>query len=437
MKIEYSILSNGKKTRFEISGDPSSEDIFYYSTRKGKLAKNMAFFELPFCANEKLIHPDLIALVALLCFRPFTSKEIIIQGGVSEVFSKSVFDNMKIIIGPVTGDILPRKSPINGVEGLAFSGGNDSVAALYLSPKNTKAFFLNRSADNVEIKSIYKNDAAINSCNKVEESGFDVIKINSSLEYLREPIGFPVDWSNSAPALLCADFYDIRSIAFGLVLESAYFLGHSHYSDLTKRAIYSSWAPLFSAASIPISLPTAGLSEVITSKISSQYVPHWFAQSCVRGVVGKPCMRCFKCFRKRLLDFEISGLVVNDDHFDIPMVSKEVSRRLLENPIHHENVIAFSMRNIKYNHPISMFIKEKNQVILDKYNNLDFLMRFYFPAAKLIPEHIRDYVIERINAVSINMTFNDIEIVESWQLDYLLRDVQYLGANEKLRDFLK
>lgn len=437
MKVHYAIKSDGKNTRFEMTGEPDDADYFYVSNRKGKIGLNSAYFELPFCANENKIHPDLIAIVALLCFRPFTSIQIYMQGGVSKKFADCVLDNMKITIGPVDYNIIPRIFPENGFEGVAFSGGSDSVAALYLSPLKSKAFFLNRSSDNFISKSLYKNDAAIYSCDKVSQSGVDVIKVNSSLEFLREPVGFPVDWSNAAPALLCADYYSLRSVAFGLVLESAYFLGHSHYSDLRKRAIYSNWAPIFSTVSTPMSLPTAGLSEVITSKIATKIVPNWSAQSCVRGEIGKPCMNCFKCFRKHLLDFEISGLDVNDDHFDIPKKSKEVARRLLECPIHHENVLAYSMRNIKSNHSVALALKDKTNKILEKFNNLDVLLYFYSPADSLIPLHIRDVVVERINSVTRSMTVCEIDIVKSWDIDFLLSDSNYLTSNNKLRTLLE
>ena len=44
--------------------------------------------------------------------------------------------------------------------------------------------------------------------------------IESNLEFIRKPVGFPTDLANSIPAILLSEFLGFDSIGFGTVLES-------------------------------------------------------------------------------------------------------------------------------------------------------------------------------------------------------------------------
>ena len=52
--------------------------------------------------------------------------------------------------------------------------------------------------------------------------------IESDLEYVRDPVGFPVDVANSVPAILMADYLKLDSIAFGTIMEASYGVGHKN-----------------------------------------------------------------------------------------------------------------------------------------------------------------------------------------------------------------
>src|SRR5690606_21051487 len=111
-------------------------------------------------------------------------------------------------------------------DAIAFSGGVDSVAALAILPQNTIAIFMNRIAKRVGKPGLYRADAALQTCDDVRRSGYDVRVVDTSMELMRDPIGFAVDWTNAVGAVAHADQLDLRSISFGMIAESAFATGH-------------------------------------------------------------------------------------------------------------------------------------------------------------------------------------------------------------------
>ncbi|MEZ0171833.1 DUF6395 domain-containing protein [Microvirga sp. TS319] len=422
----------------KLSVTPDQEDVEYYSARKGKLGHHEVSFSLePGWSLEKT-HPDLYGLMCLLVLRAFTMRSIVLDRPVSSTFAEIVHKNLKIEIGPVDPKIAPREMPSNARDGVAFSGGVDSCAALFLMPKNAVPIFMKRSSPPALAKdSLYRADAALSSCDAVARAGYDVRQLETSLEYVRNPIGFPVDWSNAAPGVLHADQLGLRSFSFGTIAESAYFLGHEHFSDLKSRAIYRNWAPVFDGAALPMCLPVAGLSEVTTSRIAIECVPEWLPQSCVRGEAGRPCMRCFKCFRKTLLEARITGRKVPDGYFDIVRKSREVSNRLLAQPIHHEDGLAYSLHGQwNYDDPIYQALKLKTTPMYDYGKGLGFLERFYSPAYEYVPEIVREEFKSKLGRHVAAMTRDDIEIMENWNLHTLTDDERYKRGQAALSSAL-
>ena len=67
--------------------------------------------------------------------------------------------------------------------------------------------------------------------------GREVLTIKSDLEYIRNPVGFPVDVANSSPAILIAQKMGFNSIAFGTILESAYGIGSKSTEIIHQEGI--------------------------------------------------------------------------------------------------------------------------------------------------------------------------------------------------------
>ena len=73
-----------------------------------------------------------------------------------------------------------------------------------------------------KFRSLYNKSAAYATVDYAKSSGYEVKKIYCDVEYVRNPIGFPVDLTPSIPLVLMARKYNLDSIGFGIVLESAY-----------------------------------------------------------------------------------------------------------------------------------------------------------------------------------------------------------------------
>lgn len=434
MKISYSI--SGDVITFH--AEPSEEDKSFWSGRKAKMGSDKASFFLPEGLNFHL-HPDAMALAALLVYGPFAAKKIEFSWGVSSHFSVSVKQSFKRTVSPVDSNIQSRKLLLGGRDSLAFSGGVDSVAALALLPEETLPIFMNRVLPDGVKKGLYSGEAALRSCETVRQSGRDIVVFDNTMEFARDPVGFSVDWTNAAGAVLLSDVYELRSVSFGMIAESAFFIGHSHYSDLGARSVYKAWAPIFEAIGLPIALPTAGLSEVVTTKIAAEVSGKWYAQSCVRGTADTPCGSCFKCFRKTILDARVAGRALNASHFDIAYSSREVKRRLLEVPIHHENVLAFSVHGLLCDgeHPVLSILREKTRPIYEYGECLTFVERFYSRGLEYVPEFLRASVIEKISMHAQGASVEETNVVENWEISHLVGLGSYISAQHKLEKELE
>ena len=102
------------------------------------------------------------------------------------------------IIEDVDDSISPIDFNEEGYPGLCFSGGADSAAALSVMPGRTIPIFLNRP---LRKGSLYDSSAPLAICKLLESSGYNMQIIESNLEYIRIPTGFPTDLANAIPAI--------------------------------------------------------------------------------------------------------------------------------------------------------------------------------------------------------------------------------------------
>ncbi|MFZ3585014.1 DUF6395 domain-containing protein [Loktanella sp. DJP18] len=432
MQISYSFLED----KLLFSAEPNADDINYFADRKGKMRWNNCEFVLPESFDKEGIHPDALALLAILIYGPFTKKNIELSWGVSRDFSNSVLSSFKRKIAPVDSTLKPRTSFKGSRPALAFSGGVDSFSALNILPDDTVPVFCHRTRPAGVPVGMYRADAALRACDNLK-SDYDVVVIETDMEFVRDPVGFAVDWTNAAGAVLISDMFNINSISFGMIMESAYFLGHPHYSDLKKRSVYSAWAPIFEAVGLPISLPTSGLSEVLTSKMAAIKGDTWSAQSCVRGNADEPCMRCFKCFRKTILDSRLTGDELPSSHFDMAIHSKEVKNRLLQTPIHHEDVLAFSLIGLNCEpNPILDALQQKVMPIFEYGSGLKFLEKLYPKSRELVPDFLWAEVSENISCYAGTCSESEIQMIEKWDVIELTTNDRYIQAQSKLLELL-
>ena len=115
------------------------------------------------------------------------------------------------------------------------------------------------------------------------------------------PLGFSHRYGALAFGLLLAEHVGAGVLAVGSVLDHV-FLGSGHqFVDVVAldRSSYNTVRRLVEGAGLGLALPTAGCSEVLTTRISDTGRYAGLAISCPRaGADGAPCGTCFACFRR-------------------------------------------------------------------------------------------------------------------------------------------
>ena len=397
---------------------------------KTSLSGNVARLALPDAFGPDDLHPDLEALIGLLLVQPFTRRSLVVDRPVSPVFAAAALGAMRRDVGAVDRGLAPRPMPANGRPGLAFSGGSDSIAALSVLPETAVPVFLRRiTPDGAAVRSLYRDEAAVHACAELSaRHGFEVATVESDIEYLRTPIGFPTDWANALGAVLLADRFNLDSISWGLVAESAYRIGHEEYQDWATRR--TAWAAVFEAAGLHFTAPVAGVSEVGTAAIVAASPYRDLAQSCIRGSVGIPCRNCWKCFRKSLLEAAIESRWPSDDELDALFRIPEVGRKLNNLPIAHENVIAWLVARYPGRHPKMAIVRQR---VGAGELQLDYLQRWYGPSAALFPARHGATITARLDGYLDRMGDSDVQRFRAWTMHKRLAGRATKRSAEALR----
>jgi hypothetical protein len=377
---------------------------------KVTMVRDQVRFGLPEGWSLDDLHPDLLALAGLLVCQPFSGGTLELPRAVSPAFATAARRGMSLELTPVDPVLEPRRG--TGVPALCFSGGVDSLAALAVLPGRTELFFLDRvQPADVDHADVYESTAAHRACDAVErDHGRTVWRVASDLEYVRKPIGFPLHVSNALPAVLMADELGLDAVGWGTVSESAYGIGKAGYIEYATRRDYRRLGAVFAAAGLPYLQSVVGVSEVGTTRIVAQSRFAGLAQSCIRGQ-PEPCLSCKKCFRKVLLDRVIAGQPVEDAVVDGLLSSEAVRNYLSEEPIHHENVIAYILARYEGSHPAMRALDAR---VGRRGSHLSWMDGWYAPSAELMPERYRSEVRAGLERHLPTMDQADEEAMRGW-----------------------
>jgi hypothetical protein len=380
----------------------------------------------PLAADQ--VHPDLEALAAVLVATPYTGRHLAVERPISSALAAAVTDSFGFQVEPVDPGAAPRSRPADGLPGLAFSGGADSSAALAILPPDTVSGFMRRIPP-LEPSSplLYRDDAAMHACEMLRAEGRTIHVFETDMEHLRTPLGFPTDWSNAIGLVLMADRLRLRSIAWGVVAESAYRIGHEAFADWAKRR--AGWSRLFEAAGLHFDAPVAGVSEVGTATIVSQSSLAGVTQSCIRGGVGTPCGNCWKCFRKSLLDAAITGAWPSDRDLDRLFEVREVDQKLSKLPIPHENVIGWIAGRYRGSHPKMRLLRRR---ALPPGETFSWLERWYGPAGDLLDDGHRDLVKANLDRRLGRMDRDQEAVFRGWDMTAWLAAAETTAVAERL-----
>jgi hypothetical protein len=406
--VKFSSRWHGKTATFRFEKEPDDPAARGHA----RLVRETMQIVLPFPVRQTDMHPDLEALAAILIAGNHTGLSLTVARPVSTALAAAVAQHFPFAIQPVDQRLLPRARPEPGLPGLAYSGGADSTAALAVMPADTVALFMRRiHPDGVIRPMLYRDDAAIQACATLREQGRTVHIVETDLEYLRDPLGFPSDWANAIGLVLLADRLRLDSIAWGLIAESAYRIGHEAFADWAIRRVR--WAALFEATGLSFNAPVAGVSEVGTGKIMASSPLGPIAQSCIRGGVGAPCGDCWKCFRKSLLDAAISGHWPDDQELDRLFEVREVDNRLARIPIPHEDVIGWICGRYPGTHPKMLMLRERT---LPAGESFSWLEHWYGPSAVLMDPRQRESVSARLDDYVGRMSNVEEELFRAWDM---------------------
>lgn len=402
------------------------DDDLVNPSEKVSLGEKQVVITLPDGVDGNEIHADHLALATLLITHPFIGKSVVMPKPVSKRFNEAQKVISRYSIENVDEDLEPWDAPKNSRPGLAYSGGVDSTAALALLPPTTVPIFLDRP---IHGRSLYKKDAALRSCLEVSRLGYNMYIVNCDLEYVRKPVGFPVDVANAVPAILLAKHLRLDSIAFGTILESGYGIGHAHFREYSTGSHYRLWGGLFAAAGLPFNLPVIGISEVGTSIICAKSPIGGIAQSCMRGEWKNPCQNCWKCFRKTLLDQAISQGEFSEGELANLFSTKEAKLFVGKIPIKHENVLTWSTHRLKDKYPLLEILKQR---VEGGVKSLDWLERWYSPSLEMVLEKYRNIVQTRIFRYLEKMSISDEKEVQNWNMDELIESEMTHHLSEKI-----
>ena len=312
---------------------PDSNDL---GSRGGaKLGNTSCYFKLPTELDPDQIHPDILALAALLVVSPWSGREIELSWSISEAFAKSVRHNLKRQIGPVDLDLAARIQPDskNSAPGVAFSGGVDSFAQLLIMPEHTVSVFAHRIPREGDI---YSPEAALTAVSAVQSTGGRAISVETNMEYVRDPVGFSTDPMPGIPAILLADHFSLDSIAYGTISNAAYGLGKGKFVDYTTRWVFRAWQSILKSVGLEYFNSVSTLSEIGTMKVVQSSPFSEVAESCVRGTNNQPCRKCVKCFRKLLMRAYLDGHWPSDTDMASFVKSAGLRDELVELPIRQE-----------------------------------------------------------------------------------------------------
>ena len=380
--------------------------------------------------SSSMIHNDHIALIALLSVQPFVRERLYIDWDVSEQFASAV----KSVMHYKTEFKSCQGQPYVVREGrpcLAFSGGIDSTAALLLLPENTVCVWLDRPT--LGKKTMYNKSAAQHTMSFTKKKGYDVHEISCDVEHVRSPVGFPVDLSSGIAAIAVSSLCNGNSIAYGMVMESAYRTGHSKYRNYPISKHFRTWSQCFEAAGIPLFLPVAGVSEVGTSAIVLASEFDGNARSCIRGEWPNSCENCWKCFRKKLVDFRILSKSMNEEELIQWMRVREVKYKLNSWPVAHENVLAWSLKNPLLKGRIRDSLLNRLE---GSTRSLEALTKWYPPSLDLVPGPLKKDFLQRVNQILSPMNEEEIRVTESLDLKDWLESNEGITARENFNQMM-
>ncbi len=435
MRVSYEC----NKGIMKFSFFPEADDILSYQKQSDSfkslftvsLAMRKCEIHLPQNWTLSSVHPDILALAAVSIIYPFSGPKIILPVGVSSSFHNTFKKMTGKEILPINSQLNPRKVKANVVPAIAYSGGIDSTAVSALLPTNSYHLYTDRIMPKQfqKKKTLLNKEAAYYACDSMKKLGRSVHKIKTDLEYVRNPVGNPTFLAEAVPCLLLADYFGFDSFANGHTLDGGYRVGYNGYQDAKETPWIKIWGEMLKAVDMPFSLPVMGLSEVSTSIIAIKSHYDKFAEACARGKVHQPCMNCYKCFRKNLLERVIKQQPIDDHYLDRLFKIKEAQKVLQVTPIHFGNVITYITSKYSGDHQLMNLLKKKTRG-----NSLDtsWMEKWNPSSLEFIAPKYQEYVKKEISKYVDTMNKQNQENMKNFNYKHLTDSSEFASYDKTL-----
>jgi hypothetical protein len=298
-------------------------------------------------------------------------------------------------VSPAEGDRQPGPTSV-----LSFSLGTDSTAAMTLLPDDTVRYYCHRPYTVYHLR----NGAAITLPDPAPWEGrlrnlANLIVVPNTFEEIQLAAGgrhgYAHNFGYAAIGLLLADYLDAGALAFGSVLEQVFLRSGHLFADVVaiERSAYNSLRAVLASAGMVLTLPTAGCSEVLTTRIADAGRFAGLAISCPRAAPdGSPCGTCFKCFRKLRLEGAVD-----------PADPEPAVLQVLEKyPLKSATSVVYAAQRSGYRHRA-----------VDEYLDVDltFLERYFDYAVRhMVPMHLAGHVRSALDALGIDPMSEDDEL---------------------------
>ncbi|HLR51429.1 MAG TPA: DUF6395 domain-containing protein [Candidatus Avamphibacillus sp.] len=414
MIIGYKCQNGKLELKFTPEKDDSTTQYIFNSifktTRKVEMGSNQCEIQLPRDWTIDSVHPDAFALAMLAIIYPFSGSQIRLPKGVSKSFHNQVkqITNKKVL--PINKELSPRKAPSDGVPALSYSGGIDSNVAAVLLPENTHLFYIDRMPPKGKALKLLNQEAAYYACDSLAKLGRSVHKIKTDMQYIRKPVGFGTYLTDAVPALLLADYYGFDTTGHGQTLEIGYQVGHLGFKECKENRVGHPWHKLLETIDMPFTLPTIGLSEVSTTRIINKSSFRKFAQPCARGKIKNPCMNCYQCFRKTLLERVMMNHPLDDKFLDKLFNIKEVKKIIGSSPIFFENILAYITSHYNGKHKEMLSLKKKTR---GDSLQVDWMNKYYYKSQEFLAPKYRNHVKKEIYKYVKPMNADDIKTMKN------------------------
>lgn len=332
-----------------------------WSLGQGKLIFHHPQIDIFWETPEDFLMPPLpvLGLAEYIFLTPF--KEIVELEPVTEAPVDIVHDEHHV---PV----------VNGKTnvGVAFSGGIDSTAVLQLLPACVPIYTQVHKPSGM-----HKIENALLSVKEV-----DGVAVISNCDELPPIYGKSKGYYGNAgfttTGILFSEYYNLHTLADGNVLERMYLFGPQGHGTKYREQDLSKTMAAFRSVGLEYSIPCAGMTEVLTTKIADK-VGMKYSMGCMRGEGGVPCNNCLKCFRKR-------GLQGNP----LP-TNKEVEKKLDKEYIPMLPSLLWARDNKGLRHP--------------KFNNIEmnanWVDKWYPKSLEYIPEYLHKFFMNKIKEFKI------------------------------------